>query len=109
MSTSSASSCESRSAWPDVDTQTGSSTSDGGDGWDGSRALRVCPIVRIMSALASMPVLMAATLMSSKTDRSCKEESRLSWCDVVAGAYLFFDEWGWYGVYGLHPFRILRG
>ena len=99
MSTSSASFCESRSEWPDVDTQTGSSTSDGGDCRDGSRALRVCLTVRIMSALASIPVLMAATLISSKTDRSCGGKSRLRLsanvmsCRVLrTGAYLFFDK-----------------
>lgn len=93
MSASSASFCGWRSAWPDVDTQTGSSTSggDGGDCWDdGSMALRICPTVRIMSALASMPVLMAAMLMSSRIDRICDKKTRFSWCGAVAGTT-------WYG------------
>ena len=71
MSASSASCSESaRSVWPDVDTQTGSSTSGGCV--ERNRALRVRATVRTMSALASMPVLMAATSMSSNTDLSCK-------------------------------------
>lgn len=64
------------STWPDVDSQR-SSAADDSDNGDGSRSLRVSPFVQIMSALARMPILMAATLMSSLTDRSCKEGSSL--------------------------------
>jgi hypothetical protein len=58
----------SRSVWPDVEMHTGSITRAGiGEG----SALRVCATARTTSALASMPVLMAATSMSPRTDRSC--------------------------------------
>ena len=58
----------SSSVWLDVDTHMGSITRGGRDG----SALSMRAVARTTSALASMPVSIAAASISLRADRSCK-------------------------------------
>lgn len=99
-----ASSC--RRLCPEVDTQTGSHTRGNGDDEE-KRVLRSAATASTVSALKSMPVLIARTSKSSRTDPICRTQRLLRASIKQTVPYLLRDEFRWTGMHSLDADGVL--